>query len=60
MANAIRDYREQSTFRDSKLVDLIWVEQLGWVQQLQMTGLVKLLDWSPQKSVEVTRLMTRM
>lgn len=55
ISNVIEEYRKQGAIRDSKLIDLIWLEQLGWIQQLQLKDKVELLDWSPQKSVEVTR-----
>lgn len=59
IAKVVEEYRKQGAIRDSKLIDLIWLEQLGWIQQLQLNDKVKLLDWSPQKSVEATRASLR-
>jgi hypothetical protein len=59
LAAAISEVRGQGRTRDSKLVDIIWVEQLGWIQQLQLDGQVEMLEWTPQKSVEAVRATLR-
>ncbi len=59
MAEAIKAYRDQGTLRDSKLIDLIWVEQLGWVQNLELNGQVTVLNWSPQKSADANKETAR-
>jgi hypothetical protein len=66
LAAAIKELTDQSTLGlRPQLVDLVWLQQLNWMERLLQTSNKDLrllsrpevLDWTPQQSVEVIRKM---
>jgi len=65
LADAIKAHESQTRATDPKRIDVIWLQQLNWIEVLLKTSNkdVRLLsrpvmlDWAPAKSVEVIRKM---
>lgn len=68
LAAAIKACREQSRLNpEPQKVDLVWLRQLDWMERLlgvsnkdvRLLSRPKVLDWTPEKSVEVVREMLK-
>ena len=65
LAAAVEVYEDQSRLTDPKVIDIIWLQQLNWVEVLLKTSnkdvrllsRPAILDWSAAKSVETVRKM---
>jgi len=68
LADAIKACREQGRLNpEPQKVDLVWLRQLNWMERLlgaankdiRLLSRPKVLDWTPEKSVEVIREMVK-
>jgi hypothetical protein len=66
LGEAVRKLQAQGKSTEPKMVDLVWVEQLNWIESLlklskpenkdlRLTQRPEYLNWSPAKSTEVAR-----
>jgi len=66
LGEVVRKLQDQGKNTEPKMVDLVWVEQLNWIESLlklskpenkdlRLTQRPEYLDWSPAKSTEVAR-----
>ena len=66
LGEAVRKLQAQGKSTEPKMVDLVWVEQLNWIESLlklskpenkdlRLTRRPEYLNWSPAKSTEVAR-----
>ena len=66
LGEAVRKLQGQGKSTEPKTVDLVWVEQLNWIESLlklskpenkdlRLTQRPEFIDWSPANSTEVAR-----
>ena len=63
LADAVKEQRSQSRLLDPKLIDLVWLQQLNWVElllktdnrQIRLAARPAALDWTPEESAKVVR-----